>query len=185
MTERQPYDVVEQHDGFELRRYPDHMVAEVTVTATFEEAGSRAFRALAGYISGQNRHRSRVEMTAPVAQEPGSETIAMTAPVVQAEGEEGEYVIAFVLPEAMTLSTAPVPTNPEVRIRAVPDQLAAARRFSGRGSEQSFAGHLHELRTALAAAGLRASGPPTFARFDPPYTPWFRRHNEVVLPIEA
>ena len=44
MTEQQPYDVLEQRDGFELRHYPAHVVAEVEVEGSFEDAGNRAFR---------------------------------------------------------------------------------------------------------------------------------------------
>ena len=31
MTEEQPFEVVRRYDGFALRRYPSHVVAEVTV----------------------------------------------------------------------------------------------------------------------------------------------------------
>jgi hypothetical protein len=27
-------------------------------------------------------------------------------------------------------------------------------------------------------------GPPRFARFDPPFKPWFLRHNEVVQDVQ-
>jgi len=121
VTEQQRYEVVERYSEFELRRYPSHVVAEVRVRGSFESAGTRAFRALFGYISGQNESARSVAMTAPVVQEAaGSERIAMTAPVVQTRTAEGEYLIAFVLPATLTAETAPVPTNPEVRIRAVP-----------------------------------------------------------------
>ena len=146
----------ETHDEFELRRYPEHLVAEISVTAPFEEAGSRAFRALAGYINGANDSRSTVAMTAPVVQQAGSVRVAMTAPVLQSEGQSDDYVIAFVLPSGMTAATVPVPTDPDVRTRVVPVQVAAARRFSGRGSEGAFARHLRELESALASAGLAA-----------------------------
>lgn len=186
VTEQQPYDVLEQHEEFEVRRYPEHLVAEVSVTAPFGEAGSRAFRALAGYINGQNRSQSSLAMTAPVVQQACSaQDVDMTAPVLQSQGEDGDYVIAFVLPARMTAGTVPVPTNPEVRTRVVPERTAAALRFSGRGSQEAFARHLSQLESALAAAGRSPVGPPRFARFDPPYTPWFVRRNEVVVEIEA
>jgi hypothetical protein len=38
---------------------------------------------------------------------------------------------------------------------------------------------------ALDAAGLEVVGPPRYVRFDPPWTPWFRRRNEVVVPVAA
>jgi hypothetical protein len=36
----------------------------------------------------------------------------------------------------------------------------------------------------VEAAGLQAVGPPRFARFNPPFTPWFLRRNEVVQGVE-
>jgi hypothetical protein len=42
---------------------------------------------------------------------------------------------------------------------------------------------LAELRKAVEEAGLEIVGEPRFARFDPPWIPWFLRHNEVVLPV--
>ena len=184
MTEQQPYDVLEQHDGFELRRYPAHLVAEVEVEGSFEDAGSRAFRSLFRYITGHNRSQESVAMTAPVVQEAArSEKVAMTAPVIQAEGAEGRHVVAFVLPVTMTLETAPVPADPLVHVREVPERLAAALRYSGRWSQSSYDRHLAELLDAVASAGLVTTGPPRLARFDPPFKPWFLRRNEVVQDV--
>ena len=184
MTEQQPYEVLEQHDGFELRRYPAHVVAEVELDGSFEGVGNRAFGALFGYITGRNEGRRSVAMTAPVVQEPAvPEKVAMTAPVVQTLGAEGRYLVAFVLPASMTVDTAPLPTNPDVQVRAVPERLAAAATYSGRWSRSAYERHLGELLAALAAAGLVPVGPPRFARFDPPFTPWFLRRNEVVQDV--
>ena len=184
MTEQQPYEVVERYPGFELRRYPAHVVAEVSVRGSFESAGNRAFSALFGYITGQNRSASSIAMTAPVVQElAGPEKIAMTAPVVQTETSTGEHVIAFVLPGSMTAESAPVPTDPQVRIRAVPERLAAVTRYSGRWAESAYRRHLAGLEAATTQAGFVPVGVARFARFDPPFTPWFLRRNEVVQDV--
>ncbi|PVU83062.1 heme-binding protein [Cellulomonas sp. WB94] len=184
MTEQQPYELVERYPAFELRRYPSHVVAEVAVRGSFESAGNQAFRVLFGYISGQNESARSVAMTAPVVQEmAGSERVAMTAPVVQTETAEGEFLIAFVLPATLTAATAPVPSNPQVRVRALPERLAAALRFSGRWAESAYRRHLADLEAEIALAGLLPVGPPRFARFDPPYKPWFLRRNEVVQDV--
>ena len=56
-------------DGSGLRRYPACLVAEVEVAGSFDEAPSRAFGPLAGYIHGATRSRRRIAMTAPVTQQ--------------------------------------------------------------------------------------------------------------------
>src|SRR5699024_10697580 len=60
-----------------------------------------------------------------------------------------------------------------------PERIAAAVRYSGRWSESAYRRHLADLEAGIARAGLVAAGPPRFARFDPPFTPWFLRRNEV------
>jgi len=140
---------------------------------------------LFGYITGQNRSRTSVEMTAPVVQSAGTaEKVAMTAPVIQRGTDHAGYTVAFVLPASMTAETAPEPTNPQVKIRTVPPCLAAAARYSGRWAQASFERHSESLLEAIEAEGLTAIGTPRLARFDPPFKPWFLRRNEVVVDVE-
>ncbi|MHA6509789.1 SOUL family heme-binding protein [Tessaracoccus sp. Y1736] len=184
MTEQQPYDVVTRFPHFEVRRYPAHLVAEVEVDASFTRAGNEAFGVLVGFISGRNSTRGKVAMTAPVLQEQAPTTIEMTSPVVQQPGAElGRHVVAFVMPAEYTLETLPTPSDPRIQVRQVPAQVAAAKGFAGRWTEQIYQRKLAGLRTAVEQAGLEVDGAPRFARFDPPWTPWFRRRNEVVLPV--
>ena len=180
MTEQQPYEVVRHGRGYELRRYPSCVVAEVAVDADFDQAGSIAFRPLVNYIGGNNSARTSLDMTAPVVQ---SRKMSMTAPVVQQTGEDGQQVVAFVLPKSVTLDSAPVPTDPRVVIRELSPSLTAVARYSGRWSESSYAHHVAALRQAIAADGLTAVSEPRLARFDPPFKPWFLRRNEVHIDV--
>lgn len=185
VTEQQPYEVVRVGRGYELRRYPACVVAEVTVDADFERAGSIAFRPLVNYIGGNNQSRTSLAMTAPVVQ---SEKLAMTAPVVQSSGSGSGHVVAFVLPASVRLESVPIPNDPRVVIREMPASLTAVSRFSGRWSESSYVKHVEALQEAIAADGLTSVGEPRFARFDPPFKPWFLRRNEVhidVVDVEA
>jgi SOUL heme-binding protein len=210
MTEQQPYELVRRYPHFELRRYPAHVVAEIRVNATFDRAGNAAFRHLFNYISGSNTGGHKLAMTGPATQESGTQEngiqesgtegsaiqgsgppqkLAMTAPVLQSGPLPGrdvaaDFVVAFVLPAGLTAATAPAPVNPDVKIRAVPGFLAAALRFSGSGSEAAFERRNNGLQSALTLAGLTVVGPPRFARFDPPFKPWFLRHNEVVQDVQ-
>lgn len=200
MTEELSYEVVDRlPDGVELRRYPAHVVAEVTVQGSLGGAGNRAFAPLFAYISGSNRPKSKVAMTAPVVQQASGrrgERVAMTAPVVQeqagapdagytaaAGAGEGPFTVAFVLPADVTEQTAPEPTDERVRLRTVPPALAAAIRYSGRWSESGFEKHRDRLLAAVSEAGLTPVGAPRWLRFDPPVKPWFLRRNEVVVDV--
>ena len=184
MTEQQPYEVLEQRDGFEVRCYPPHLLAQVEIDGSFEDAGNRAFRALFRYITGNNQSRRMVNMTAPVMQQHArTEEIAMTAPVVQVEETEGRHVVAFVLPASMTLETAPLPLDPDIQVRAVPEQMAAARRYSGRWTQSSYQRNLDILIAAVTVDGYVPVGAPRFARYDPPFKPWLLRRNEVIQDV--
>src|SRR6478609_3902739 len=150
MTEQQPFELVRRYPHFELRRYPDHVVAEVSVTADFDRAGNAAFRYLFNYISGNNTARQKLAMTAPVLQRgplPGS-------------GEPAEFSVAFVLPAGLNAETAPAPTDPKVTVRAVPGSLAAVLGFSGSGSASAFERRNNGLQAALTLAGLSPVGAP-------------------------
>jgi len=169
MTDEQPFDVLAEYPGFELRRYPEHVIAETRVKGSFEGVGNKAFMRLVGYIGGRNRQSQKVAMTAPVVQE--------------AAEDPGRYVVSFVMPPGFDVDGAPEPTDRHVRLRAVPAQTAAALRFSGRWSRGRYDAHARRLLDAVDAAGLHLDGPLRFARFDPPWTPWFMRRNEVVVPV--
>lgn len=183
MTEQQKYDVVSEYDGWEVRCYPAHLVAEVNVRGSFDDAVNRAFRMLAAFIFGDNIGKEKVAMTAPVVQEPLSEKIAMTAPVVH-ESKGQEHVVAFVMPAQYTLETLPEPTDNNIRIREVPEEMAAVRQFSGRSTETQFAGQLGGLLSRVEELQTwKVNGTPRYARFDPPWKPWFLRRNEVIVPV--
>lgn len=125
-----------------------------------------------------------MKMTAPVVQHHArAEEIAMTAPVIQVEKTNGRHVVAFVLPASMMLETAPLPLNPDIHVLAVPERMAAARRYSGRWTQSSYHRHLNTLVDAVAAEGYVPVGAPRFARYDPPFKPWFLRRNEVIQDV--
>jgi hypothetical protein len=180
-VEEPRFKVIEQDGGFELRDYTSYVVAETRVTAGFDDAGSVAFKRLFQYISGNNVASQKIAMTAPVTQAKG-EKIAMTAPVSQrAEGES--YVVAFTLPSAYTLASAPRPRDPAVSLREIPAQRIAAWRYSGRWTVENYREHEALLRQRIQSRGLTASGPAVLARYNPPFTPWFLRRNEVLIPV--
>ena len=173
------------HEGaFEVRDYPALVVAEVTVTGDQKEAASKGFRLLAGYIFGGNTRRQSIAMTAPVAQAPKSEKIAMTAPVTQIQSA-GEWVVRFTMPSAYSMEKLPEPNDPKVHLRALPPTRFAVLQFSGLASKDNVAAKTAELEKLAGTHHLRAIGPASLAQYDPPWTLWFMRRNEVMLPVAS
>lgn len=170
-------------DGvYELRDYPALVVAETLVRGGQKEAAGQGFRRLAGYIFGGNRSRAKIAMTAPVAQRPTSEKIAMTAPVGQTPIGEG-WVVRFTMPSGYTLATLPEPVDPNVRLRETPPARYAVVRFSGLAHPDDVARQTAWLSTWIAQRKLTPTGPATLAQYNPPWTLWFLRRNEVMTPV--
>lgn len=176
------FDVVGQVGEVELRAYAPYVVAEVTLAGTAEDTGNQGFRILAGYIFGKNQGEQRLAMTAPVAQVRAPAKLEMTAPVIQ-QAEAGSYVVQFVLPADVTLATAPRPQDPRIVLRENPAKRVAVIRYSGTWSKANYDEHLAKLRQALETARLAWTGEPVYARYDPPFKPWFLRRNEIWLEL--
>ena len=171
------------HEGaFEVRDYPALVVAEVTVSGDQNQAANKGFRLLAGYIFGGNKRRQSIAMTAPVSEEPTSEKIAMTAPVTQIQNA-GEWVVRFTMPSAYSIETLPEPNDPKVHLRALPPTRFAVLRFSGLARKDDVAAKISELENLAGAHHLRIIGPASLAQYNPPWTLWFMRRNEVMVPV--
>lgn len=182
-TEEPEFTLVLQQGAFEVRDYPALVVAEVTVEGERFAAANAGFRLLAGYIFGGNTRRQSIAMTAPVVQGPvAGDKIAMTAPVLQT-GQAGSWIIRFVMPETYTLESLPVPNDPKVQLRSQPAARVAVVRFSGLAPEKDIQRKTTELVDFLAARQLKAIGPAALARYNPPWTLWFMRRNEIMIPV--
>jgi hypothetical protein len=181
-TEEAPYSVVKESGEFQVRDYEAYILAETMVDGTLEEAGNKAFRRLFAYISGANHSRRSIAMTAPVSQEPSGEKIAMTAPVSQ-QPVAGKWAVSFMMPARSTIETLPVPDDSSITLRQVPAHRVAAVRYSGLWSEQRFLRHKQKLENWMGDNNLKRIGEPVWARYNPPFTPWFLRRNEILIPI--
>ncbi|HNV84929.1 MAG TPA: heme-binding protein [Arenimonas sp.] len=187
-TEEAKYTLVRKEGVFEIRDYDAHILAETRVEGSLEDASGKAFNRLFKYISGNNQSRNKVAMTAPVSQSPASEKISMTAPVgQQASGNPGsnQWVVSFMMPASYTLATLPKPSDANVTLRLVPMQRVAAIRYSGLWSEQRYQDHKSQLEAWIAKNKLAIVGAASWARYDPPFKPWFMRRNEILIPVTA
>jgi len=169
MVEQANYEVLKKIGKIEVRRYPRLVIARV------DGYGDGGFNLLFRFITGNNRQKSDIAMTAPVV----SEEIAMTAPVLSEKGS-----IAFIMPEGFTLETTPEPLDDHVKIVEVPERVVAALKFSGRWSNSTFKKKTEELLAEIENAGLKVAGQVFSMRYNGPFTPWFLRRNEVATEVE-
>ena len=181
--EKAKYTVIEKEGKFEIRQYQPQIIAETVVEADFDNAGNIAFRRLFDYISGENRGRESIAMTAPVNQKGGSEKIAMTAPVNQ-QKSEGKWAVSFIMPSKYTMESLPQPLDPNVILREMPPRKMAALRYSGTWSRKRYEQKKSLLQQYINDKGLQIVGEPVFARYDPPFQLWFLKRNEVLIPVE-
>ncbi len=181
-TEEPVFTRVLKDGAFEVRDYVPTIVAEVTVSGSQERASSQGFRILADYIFGGNTRQQSIAMTAPVAQRRVSETIEMTAPVTQTSSGTG-WTVRFTMPAAWTMQTLPQPNDARITLRPESGQRMAVIRFPGVADARQVERHSGDLQEQLRTRGLRATGPISMAQYDPPWTLWFLRRNEVMVPI--
>lgn len=178
------YNEVIKEGKFEIRDYAPQILAETLVEGDLEQAGNEAFNRLFRYISGDNRSRRKVEMTAPVSQEPKGEKIKMTAPLGQERVQE-KWAVSFMMPASYTLETLPEPVDRRINLRQVPARRMAVVRYSGFWSEKNYLRYKMELESWIRDRGITIIGAPVWARYNPPFTPWFLRRNEILIPIGA
>ena len=182
------YSVLQSDELFEVREYEPLIVAETLVDASFDDAGSIAFRRLFGYISGDNEAAAEIAMTAPVMaldeNNSSGEKISMTAPVTGQETALG-WRFAFVLPSTYTLANAPMPGNPEVSLKQLPARKVAVVRYPGSWNEAGYDENLKLLQQWMLQNQLKVDSLPRAAAYDPPWTLPFLRRNEVMIDIKS
>ena len=108
----------------ELRRYASCVAAETPCVRMDGRDG--AFSRLAQYIgvfgTPANQKSEAIAMTAPVITNgSGGSAVAMTAPVLSSPN-----LMSFILPSSISdVSQAPVPLNPQVALRQLPERHIA------------------------------------------------------------
>lgn len=183
-AEEAQYAVLKSDGVYEVREYEPMILAETTMDGDYRSTSGKAFSKLAGFIFGDNKADSSIDMTTPVLQEQGSEEIAMTAPVFQKKTGE-KWVTAFVMPGKYTMQTIPKPLDKDIFLREIPAETVAVIRYSGFHSEKNIRKYSEMLTDWIVQNGYLPASKPRAASFDPPWTLPFLRRNEVHIDVDV
>ena len=168
MVETPRYEVTKKLDDVEIRKYPRLFLATAKGDADL-------FGLLFHYISGGNKGSNKISMTAPVIT---PEEIAMTSPVVTDADS-----MSFIVPSVYTRETIPEPTDPHITINEQPVRSLAVLRFSGLARSDTVEKKKKLLLDTLHENKIEAKGDVIVMRYNPPFTPWFLRRNEVAVEV--
>ena len=171
-AERPKYTALRQDGPFEIREYPDLVVAEVSQSGSRGEAVRSGFGPLAGYIFAKERPGERISMTAPMTQQRAS-----------SDSADG-WAVRFIMPAKFDLASLPKPANSEVRLIEKSPAPYAAIRFSGAADDALMAAQERKLRVWLGEQRLEPADSAIYAYYDHPSAPGPLRRNEVLIELK-
>ncbi len=167
MSKEPKYTVLESHDEIELRLYEPFMVAEVKISGVRKEAIRSGFRILANYIFGGNKTSTKIPMSIPVTQQKTGNL----------------WRIRFMLTEASDLKNPPKPNDPLIELLSIPEKKFAAIRFSGIFSDKKIQKYTEKLQNHALSRKWTLNKDPILAFYNPPWTLFFLRRNEILIEI--
>ncbi len=182
-VEKTEYSVLESKNNYEIRLYPEHIVAQTLVKGSYMEALNQGFTIIAKYIFGGNTKKESIAMTSPVVEKSSkSESIAMTSPVI-ATVEGGSHTIAFAMPRSYTLESLPTPNDNRIQIVTIPEKKMAAVRFSWIRTDARVQAKKQELLDLLKKDNITIVGEVQYAGYNALWTPPWMTRNEVMVEV--
>jgi hypothetical protein len=164
------YKIISKHEGFEVRRYSDMVIATTKVQADFKSSTSSGFRRIASYIFGGNDKKMKIAMTAPVISDCPSEGL-------------NTFNISFVMPKEYSIDDLPKANTSLVSIEQESLGDVAVLTFGGWATESRSISYQQKLSALLKKSGIEPQGGFMVAQFNSPWTlPMFRK-NELMARI--
>lgn len=177
-VEQPVYTIIKNDSPYQIRKYPQLLVARTIAQGSHKEALNSGFNVLVDYIKGNNTSNQKIPMTAPVL-------------VTQQDSAEKNWSIEFIMPASFTLETIAQPNNQLVSLHMIPESTYATIQFSGTWKKDNLKKHYQKLEQYVqqakndrATEQLRIDTNPVYAFYNPPIILPFLRRNEVWLKIE-
>jgi len=165
-AETPKYEVLKSFDSFEIRKYPEMIVAYSDMgSGKYSDKSSSGFRTVASYIFGGNDEKKQIAMTSPVIAEMGD-----------------NMKMSFVMPESYAIDDLPTPKNENVKIEIEQAKTVAVIGFGGFANDADIMRYTKKLQTLLKESRMENTGKVFFYGYNPPYQ-LFNRINEIAIEI--
>ena len=165
--ESYPFEVVNNVGEIEIRTYESRLFTSVKMnTGKYDEASSKGFSILAGYIFGANESQEKIAMTSPV-------TMSL----------EDSTTMLFMVPKQYNSENLPKPNRTEIEFKEEPERKVAVIGFGGWANDQKIAEHKEELVQQLEANGIKYTDKFYVLGYNAPFDLLFRK-NEVMVELE-
>ena len=181
-TEEPDYRTLRTDGDFEIRDYPEIVIAETIVHGGRKAALSEGFSRLADYIFAKSRPGEQLAMTAPVMQD-GGDPMASDPPLFDDEIEGGGWRTRFVMPAGRATDDLPEPSR-GIELVTMPPRKVGVVSFAGRPDDRELAEQEDRLRGWLARHGETSQSEPEYAFYNSPMIPGPLRRNEVWLALD-
>lgn len=169
------YKILNKEDNLELRYYDSRLMAEICVTATsYNDAANIAFDHLSSYLYGNNITKDSTEGV----------QMEMQTPIEIEKDDSNDYFVRFLLSTEFDMHTAPIPTDPRIKICKIKDHKAAVITFRGNTGDKSIESKRSELVPWIRKNDLQPMGHPLVAFYSGPYTLWFLKTSEVIYRVK-
>jgi hypothetical protein len=165
-TETQKYNAIYTKDNFEIRFYPEAILATVEMNGSYDNSRNSGFSVLAGYIFGGNEENTQIAMTSPV----------------RMSGNEKLNTMSFVLPSEMEFDKLPEPKDKRIVLHKSKPMYTASVRFGGYANESEIVKHREKLAEILKQLKIQHTGQFEFLGYNSPYQ-MINRRNEVQVEI--
>jgi len=161
-TETQKYEMLYSDGKFEIRFYPQAILASVTMDGDYDNSRNSGFRILAGYIFGGNQENQKIAMTSPV----------------RMSNQTGSNTMSFVLPSGMQFDKLPTPHNERILLHKSQPVYAAVIRYGGYTNSREIEKKKNELITELEKMEISYKNNFEYLGYNAPYD-MINRRNEV------
>ena len=162
-VEKAKYKILEKTKDYEIREYPPHIIAEVTLQEDYENIMNKGFGIVAKYIFGNNKNKNNIAMTAPVLVK--------------------NNTVSFFMPNSYNINTLPKPNDNRIKIISVSTKKYLVIGFRGYRSENKIKKEKEKLRYLATRDNLKTGNDFIYAGYNPPWTPPWMTHNEILVEL--